>query len=71
MVTVRNSEHLLRRVSLLSLVWWPEPNVRDYRGISIYDTWKNHVDIPESMATMVKISLLQLNSRLAMSIFAI
>ena len=72
MVTVWYRQERLRLIGLLALVWWPEPHIGHcarYQYQVGYESDEGYS--PESIATIVRISLLQLNSGLTISIFAI
>jgi len=69
-ITIWVGEHSLRGVCLLPLIWWSQPDVRNYTNQSAPE-YEVRMDIPDNIDTMVRISLLHLNSGLTMSIFDI
>jgi len=69
-VTIWVGEHGLRGVGLFPLVWWSQPDVRNYTNWSARE-YEVRTGIPDNIDTMVRISLLHLNSGLTMSVFDI
>ena len=72
MVTIRNSEKGLCCVGFFPLVIWPKPHIRDCTVTSVRRATGSKevtVTIPDSIAVMVNISLLHLNSGLTINIF--
>ena len=73
MISIWMVELGLGCVGFFALVWRPQPDVGycEERSVRVCRTQNMQMTLPESMATIVRISLLQLNSGLTMSIFAI
>ena len=71
MVTIRNSEKGLCCVGFFPLVIWPKPYIRDctVAGVRSATGSKVTATIPDSIAVIVNISLLHLNSGLTINIF--
>lgn len=67
MVTIRDGEESFGCVSLTSLVCRANPNVRHLYRMNMMRARDNKIGAPESIAVMVRISLLHLNSGLTMS----
>ena len=60
MVPIRNGQHPLCSIGFFLVLVWSKPNIGDWGDgmSSISDTYRRH-HLPESIATMVKISRLQ------------
>lgn len=71
MVTIWNDARRLCGIRFTKLIWWPEPDRRYYYKYKEGTRFRLRTHIPESIAAMVRISLLQPNSGLAMRSFAI